>query len=141
MAQARAVGSTSVAGFRTTEMVNRERQVVRPRRRAGGLQEGMPRMSRFIFAVASLLTVWSSVHAVVRAQTVQVKPWFLVIVDTSGSMQTNCTNGASNPPTCTTCTNGCSTTVNSCGGAHSRINDARCALKNILNSTGDAEFA
>ena len=71
---------------------------------------------------------------------VQVKPWFLIIVDTSGSMQDNCTNGATNWPTCNNCSGGCASTANSCGLSHTRINDAKCALRNILNSTGDAEF-
>jgi MYXO-CTERM domain-containing protein len=80
------------------------------------------------------------VAAAAQAQ-VQVKPWFLVIVDTSGSMQDNCTNGATNWPTCTNCGGGCATVTNSCGQSHTRINDAKCALRNIMNSTGDAEFA
>ncbi|MEY4583063.1 MAG: hypothetical protein RL701_7766, partial [Pseudomonadota bacterium] len=80
-------------------------------------------------------SVW---HASAQAQ-VQVKPWFLVIVDTSGSMQDNCTNGSNNWPTCNNCMNGC-VTANSCGWQKTRISDAKCALRNILNSTGDAEF-
>ncbi len=79
------------------------------------------------------------------AAQVQVKPWFLIVVDTSGSMQDNCTNGATNwndgATACTNCAGGCASTFNSCGLRHTRINDAKCALKNILNSTGDAEFA
>ncbi|HEX4353595.1 MAG TPA: MopE-related protein, partial [Polyangiales bacterium] len=96
-------------------------------------------MKRRIVALAlPIVCLWASaVHA--QAQ-VQVKPWFLVIVDTSGSMQNNCTNGATDWPTCVTCTGGCTTTANSCGLSHTRINDAKCALRNILNSTGDAQF-
>jgi MYXO-CTERM domain-containing protein len=96
-------------------------------------------LRRIVALTLPIVCLWAGgAHA---QSQVQVKPWFLVIVDTSGSMQTNCTNGASNPPACTTCAGGCTTTANSCGWAHTRVNDAKCALRNILNSTGDAEFA
>jgi hypothetical protein len=92
----------------------------------------------FSLFVALTASGWSA-GASAQAQ-VQVKPWFLIIVDTSGSMADTCTNGATNDPTCNNCT-GCTNSFNSCGLRHTRINDAKCALKNILNSTGDAEFA
>src|ERR1700761_6762796 len=85
-----------------------------------------------LLALASLSAPTPGVEA--QAQ-VQVKPWFLVIVDTSGSMWGTCTNGATNAPTCTTCSGGCTSVTNSCGWAHNRIYDAKCALRNILNST------
>ena len=47
------------------------------------------------------------------------KPYFLVIVDTSGSMGTTVPTGA-----------------NSCGYQHNRIGDARCAVKNMVTAYG-----
>ncbi|MET0385482.1 MAG: MopE-related protein [Polyangiales bacterium] len=99
-------------------------------------------MLRHTGLLALLAATWLSASASVHAQAqIQVKPWFLVIVDTSGSM-TTCTNGATDRPTCVNCGNGtpCSSTTNTCGMPRTRIHDAKCALRNILNSTGDAEF-
>lgn len=67
----------------------------------------------------------------VQAQSVtQVKPWFLLIVDTSSSM------GA-----CTTSPCGANDPTNVCGFRRNRIGDAKCAIQRIVASTGDAEFA
>lgn len=64
------------------------------------------------------------------AQSVtQVKPWFLLIVDTSSSM------GA-----CTTSPCGVNDPRNTCGFQRNRIGDAKCALQRIIASTGDAEL-
>lgn len=68
-----------------------------------------------------------------------IKPRFLLVVDTSGSMQENCTNGSTNAPSCNNCTNGCSV-VNSCGLSRTRINDAKCALREMVAATTSAEF-
>jgi hypothetical protein len=64
------------------------------------------------------------------------KPYFLVIVDTSGSMAA-CTN----PPTVwpTTCPVGA--TNNSCGWQPMRVNDAKCALRNTVQAfSGEVNF-
>jgi len=72
-----------------------------------------------LLAVA-LVGALATGHA--SAQAVQVKPWFLLIVDTSGSMD------------------GSDVGTNSCGYTSNRMGAARCAIRNILDSTGDAEF-
>ena len=58
-----------------------------------------------------------------HAQTA-VGPYFLVIVDNSGSMDAT--------------TPGMGT--NSCGQARTRINDARCVLQRVVNGYGDVTF-
>jgi hypothetical protein len=77
-----------------------------------------------------------------RAQEeVQVKPWFLVIVDTSGSM-----NPFPGPPYSEADRPKYSSDLgaNSCGHVNNypnyRIGHARCALNRLVNSTGDAVF-
>src|SRR5262249_33214941 len=57
------------------------------------------------------------------AQPVQIKPEFMMIVDTSGSMTSS--TGSGN---------------NSCGYTRTRINDAKCSFRRIVDSTGDAIF-
>ena len=59
----------------------------------------------------------------VSAQATAIAPYFLVVVDNSGSMSTS--TGAGN---------------NSCGQAHTRINDARCVMQQVVNAYGDVEF-
>ncbi|MDH5671788.1 MAG: MopE-related protein [Myxococcales bacterium] len=78
------------------------------------------RVSARAFALLPLLLgAWLSPST---AQAQAVKPWFLVVMDTSGSMNDT---GVSN----------------SCGfGGSTKMNAAKCALQNILNTTGDAEF-
>ena len=56
------------------------------------------------------------------AQTT-VQPYFLVIFDTSGSMQTG--TGAGN---------------NSCGQTHTRLSDAKCVVQNVINGYGEINF-
>jgi hypothetical protein len=60
-----------------------------------------------------------------RAQTA-VKPYFLLIVDSSGSMAIE-----------TTCGSG---TTNTCGRPCTRINDAKCAVQRVVNATGDVTW-
>src|ERR1700754_1387304 len=75
-----------------------------------------------------------------RAQE-QIKPYFLVIVDTSGSMAwcaggTQATNGGND---CTCYASGaCSGAfkTNRCGFPSNKIGDAKCALQRIIDSTG-----
>ncbi|MBV8761116.1 MAG: hypothetical protein JO257_27720 [Deltaproteobacteria bacterium] len=71
---------------------------------------------------ASLVVLWSvSTHA---APGNALKPYVVLILDTSGSMN-NATG--SGPP--------------SCGGTDTKLNHARCAINNIVNSYGDIVFA
>src|SRR5688572_8252199 len=71
------------------------------------------------FSFPFLFALLSTTH--VAAQATQVKPWFLVVFDTSGSM------GDAVPP-------------NSCGYTADKMGAARCAMRNIVDSIGDAEF-
>jgi hypothetical protein len=57
------------------------------------------------------------------AQATQIKPRFLIVIDTSGSMDDPVTPG----PSCA-------------GYPATKLGHAKCAIKNILNSIGDAEF-
>jgi len=53
-----------------------------------------------------------------------IKPYILLVVDTSGSMTSNSTgNGAP-----------------SCGGVDTRFDHAKCAIQNLVNTHGDADF-
>src|SRR5262245_45570947 len=52
-----------------------------------------------------------------------VKPYFLVIVDNSGSMTASTGSG-----------------TNSCGREHTRMSDAKCVLQRVVNGYGDAVF-
>jgi len=71
---------------------------------------------------ASLVVLWSvSTHA---APGNALKPYVVLILDTSGSMADPTGSG---PP--------------SCGGTDSKLNHARCAINNIVNSYGDIVFA
>ena len=53
-----------------------------------------------------------------------VKPYFVVIVDNSGSMNDKVADG-----------------LNSCGQERSRMSDAKCAMQRVVNAYGDATFA
>src|SRR6478609_2479033 len=71
---------------------------------------------------ASLVVLWSvSVHA---AGGNVLKPYVVLILDTSGSMGAATGSG---PP--------------SCGGTDTKLNHARCAINRIVNSYGDMVFA
>ena len=74
-----------------------------------------------LYLLACALIAWLAAGSA-AAQT-QVKPYFLVVFDTSGSM--------ADPPELS----------NSCGFTPTRkISAAKCVLGRILNATGDAEF-
>ncbi|MBE7483864.1 MAG: hypothetical protein HS104_28355 [Polyangiaceae bacterium] len=66
------------------------------------------------------------------------RPYFLVVVDTSGSMAA-CTNPATAwPQTCADVGGGVN---NSCGWQPLRVNDAKCALRNTIQAfAGEANF-
>src|SRR5262245_27167973 len=53
-----------------------------------------------------------------------LKPYIVLALDTSGSMDEATNSG---PP--------------SCGGTDTKLNHARCAISNIVDSYGDIEFA
>ncbi|MEI8254063.1 MAG: MopE-related protein, partial [Deltaproteobacteria bacterium] len=78
-------------------------------------------LRRAKWALVSATVLASSVAS---AQTTIVKPEFLLIVDTSGSM-TSATTGTGN---------------NSCGFPRRRINDAACVVQHIADGVGDAIF-
>ncbi len=85
-------------------------------------------MSSFRLACAcAALTVFTVALApsAASAQTV-INPYFLFMVDSSGSM------GIS-----TTCATG---TTNTCGRPCTRISDAKCALQRVVAGVGDATF-
>ncbi|MDH5670854.1 MAG: MopE-related protein [Myxococcales bacterium] len=74
------------------------------------------------------LALWGGVLAVVfssvgQARAQQIKPRFLIIVDNSGSMQ----QGSLGATSCS-------------GYATNKMGHAKCAIRNILDSVGDAEF-
>jgi hypothetical protein len=70
---------------------------------------------------SALLMCWLAAPA--AAQSRAVRPYFLVIVDTSGSM----TDSVSPAPTCP-------------GYPSNKIGSAKCALTKIIEATGDADF-
>jgi hypothetical protein len=73
------------------------------------------------FGAATLVVLWSiSAHA----NSNVLKPYVVLILDTSGSMLDATGSG---PP--------------SCGGPDTKLNHARCAINNITNSYGDMVFA
>ncbi len=90
-------------------------------------------------------TVWtcclvvSAVCASAERAHAQIKPYFLVVVDTSGSMkwcapgETDCSCHVGN-----NCGNAFNTNI--CGFPANKIGDAKCALQRIIDGTGDAEF-
>ena len=71
-----------------------------------------------------LLVVGGLLLAPRTAHAQAVKPYFVLVFDTSGSMSAS--TGSGN---------------NSCGQARTRFNDAKCAVSRMVNSYGDAEFA
>ena len=75
-------------------------------------------MVRWCLGAALLWCVASPVSA----QT-QIKPYFMVIFDDSGSM--NDPTGGGN---------------NSCGQPRTKLNDAKCALQQVVNGYGDVVF-
>ena len=86
-------------------------------------------VSSFRLACAcAALTVFAVALApsTASAQTV-INPYFLFIMDSSGSM--------ADPTTCPA-----GRTTNSCGAACTKINDAKCALQRVVAGVGDATF-
>jgi hypothetical protein len=81
--------------------------------------------SRFLSLAALVFAVSTALPATASAQTV-INPYFLFLLDSSGSMGL-----------ATTCTSG---TTNSCGRSCTRMNDAKCALQRVVAGTGDATF-
>ncbi len=57
-------------------------------------------------------------------QQEQIRPYVLLIVDTSGSMTSNGTGNG----------------VPSCGGVDTRFDHAKCAIQNLVNTHGDVDF-
>ncbi|MBN8613703.1 MAG: hypothetical protein J0L92_24115 [Deltaproteobacteria bacterium] len=72
--------------------------------------------------VALVAAVWLLEAAPAHAQTA-VSPYFLVMVDTSGSMTGSTGSG-----------------TNSCMQTRTRMNDARCVLSQVVNGYGDVTF-
>ena len=77
--------------------------------------------------VATLFVLTSTAHA----QDDVLKPYVVLILDTSGSMV--CTGSG--------CANPTGSGPPSCGGVDNRLNHAKCAINNIVNSFGDMVFA
>ena len=71
---------------------------------------------------ATLLASWLLVGSSAKAQTV-IRPWFMLVVDNSGSMN-----------------NSTGTGTNSCGYSRTRINDVGCVIRNATDGIGDATF-
>ncbi len=76
-----------------------------------------------LLAALSATAVELSDVGTAEAQGSSVAPYFLLIVDTSGSMTTS--TGAGN---------------NSCGQPHTRGNDAKCVVQQVVNAYGDVSF-
>ncbi len=77
---------------------------------------------RSFFRAFSIVAVLG-IAAPAAAQSTQVKPYFMVIFDDSGSMDSS--TGSGN---------------NSCGRPRTRINDAKCALQRVVAGFGDVVF-
>src|SRR5687768_6320516 len=73
-------------------------------------------------AIAAIAICWSARLASAQSSE-SVEPYFLIMVDTSGSMGT-----------------GFSTVENSCGMPTSRLNAAKCVLADVLNSYPEADY-
>lgn len=78
-------------------------------------------------ALAPSLLLVLALAEVAHAQpgATAVSPYFLVIVDNSGSM---------------TLSTGPSGSTNTCGQANNRLSDAKCVLQNVVNGYGDVTF-
>ncbi len=79
---------------------------------------GMHKLGLLLALVGSVV---ASVSSTAWAQSGQVKPYFLIIFDTSGSMDD-------------------SIDPNSCSFESTKMGAAKCALGRLLNATGDADF-
>jgi hypothetical protein len=74
-----------------------------------------------------------------RAEAQQLKPYFLVIVDTSGSM-VDCAGGYGVYDCHVDGTPNTPVRTNRCGFPANKIGDAKCALQRIVDGAGDATF-
>jgi len=84
---------------------------------------------RTIGLLTALVASLAALPGGADAQARKIKPYFLVVFDTSGSMQ-DCfdgSGGSCGPDT-------------ACGFPSNRVGQAKCALQEIINSTGDATF-
>src|SRR5689334_20134754 len=79
----------------------------------------------FAWPALAALAMFSIAPITEASAGAPLKPYVVLVLDTSGSMITNATG--SGPP--------------SCGGPDTRLNHARCAINRIVNSYGDIEFA
>ena len=70
-----------------------------------------------------LVALCFAAPASVQAQATAIAPYFLVVVDNSGSMSASTGTG-----------------MNSCGQTRTRINDARCVMQQVVNAYGDVQF-
>ena len=77
---------------------------------------------RLVFAATLAFAVAWGVSPTAEAQT-SISPYFMVMVDTSGSMSGS-TGGGNN----------------SCGRAHDRLSDAKCVLQRVVYAYGDVTF-
>jgi MYXO-CTERM domain-containing protein len=84
-----------------------------------------------------LMGGWLLATSAVRAQ--ELKPYFLVVVDTSGSMEW-CADGDSDCSCHVGDNCGNAYIQNRCGFDSNRLGDAKCSLQRIIDGTGDAVF-
>jgi MYXO-CTERM domain-containing protein len=78
---------------------------------------------RYVVPALALALVALAAPRTARAQN-QIKPRFVIMVDTSGSMDDSTGSG-----------------TNSCGMSKTKMNDAKCVLGRLNDSFGDVEFA
>jgi hypothetical protein len=81
----------------------------------------MPPLPRSLGSVLGLLVLATAPP--VAAQTVTIRPSFVLAVDNSTSMNTSTGTG-----------------INSCGYSRTRINDVGCVIRNSMDALGDATF-
>jgi hypothetical protein len=86
---------------------------------------------RKVFAWLGVAMLFVLTSSTAHAQNDILKPYVVLILDTSGSMV--CTSASCGNPT--------GSGPPSCGGIDNKLNHAKCALNNIVNSYGDMVFA
>jgi len=82
----------------------------------------MPRTFAFFLGLSCCVLATAYLPAQASAQST-VSPYFMVIVDTSGSMDDSTGSG-----------------TNSCGRARNRMSDAKCVLQSVFNNYGEVNF-